>query len=776
VLALAAASLIAGLDGGAPGAMLCGHVVARGTRKPLAVASVATGGDSASTETAVDGAFCLELSPGEHHVTVSAAAYAPRTFTEQLAAGTHLEVRYALDPRGAQAYETVVRDERERTEIARTSIEGNAMREVAGTGGDPVRVTLLMPGVSAPVSGVGYPIVRGSAPSATGYFIDGVRVPQLFHDFIGPAVVHPDLVDRIELISGGAPASYGRLLAGAVDAHVARPALDGPHAEAHADLTTAGAFAEHVLEKTGTAVTLAGRASYSGWLFDALSKAHVAESTSGGRLVADFWDYQARVEQPLLGGALRLFALGSSDTFGSTTSSDPTTTLLQTLKFHRVDLRYRHPLRLGELEAAATWGWDQVGFVSDLPSLGTSFRTEHALIRQISYSARLGWSAALGHGVSVSTGVTFDHVLAQLGDSVDQTFGGTSAHFSVQTPEHTANLVGVWAQLLWRPLERLSVTAGVRADAYLVDPDVHPAGVDPRLAVAWAESDALTVHAYGGLFHQAPSYIIPVPLADITTLAAGLQEVAQLGAGFTWRPWGPLEITADAYFNDMPRVIEVSLSAQPGGVVFNPTDPRGFTVPQATITSGRGYGVDLMVRFNGRGPFFGWLTLTAQRSVRVRTFPEQPGVRGSPMVTAEVPFTFDQTLVANAVAGVRFPHGFSAGVVLHFNTGAPESGGLGSSTLVPGSVTYQGQTFDVWQPVRLDQTARLPPYFRADVRASKTWLADRFSVELYLDLLNASLQPEVLGYAYYGGLGQPLGKTTLSSFVFVPTLGLRARY
>jgi hypothetical protein len=82
----------------------------------------------------------------------------------------------------------------------------------------------------------------------------------------------------------------------------------------------------------------------------------------------------------------------------------------------------------------------------------------------------------------------------------------------------------------------------------------------------------------------------------------------------------------------------------------------------------------------------------------------------------------------------------------------------------------------VWSPVRLDQTARLPPYFRLDLRASKTWLADAFSVELYLDLLNASFQSEVLSYAYFGGLGQPLQKIANTAFVFVPSLGLRGRY
>src|SRR5262249_18273299 len=164
-------------------------------------------------------------------------------------------------------------------------------------------VMMLMPGVSAAISGIGYPIVRGSAPAATGYYLDEVRIPQLFHVFLGPAVVHPDLIDSVDFYAGGAPVKYGRLLGGAIDGHIKKPRDSGLHVEASADVLNAGGLAEGVIEKTGTSVTLAGRYSYSSWLFGLVSKA----LSPGRRLVADFWDYQGRIEQPLLGGSLRLF-------------------------------------------------------------------------------------------------------------------------------------------------------------------------------------------------------------------------------------------------------------------------------------------------------------------------------------------------------------------------------------------------------------------------------------------------------------------------------------
>lgn len=44
--------------------------------------------------------------------------------------------------------------------------------------------------------------VRGAPPGNLGYFIDGVRVPYLFRIGFGPSVIHPGLVERVELYPG----------------------------------------------------------------------------------------------------------------------------------------------------------------------------------------------------------------------------------------------------------------------------------------------------------------------------------------------------------------------------------------------------------------------------------------------------------------------------------------------------------------------------------------------------------------------------------------------
>ena len=163
-----------------------------GPAPALALASVFDADGGVLAQTDGEGRFTLTLSAGPPPLTVGASGHQKLVVTETLAAGTKLEVRYRLE-RNELTFETVVRARHDegpsRIELSRVELQ-----EVAGTQGDPFRVTMLLNGVAAIASGLSYPVVRGSQPAATGFFPDGVRLPQLYHLLAGPAVVHPDFI------------------------------------------------------------------------------------------------------------------------------------------------------------------------------------------------------------------------------------------------------------------------------------------------------------------------------------------------------------------------------------------------------------------------------------------------------------------------------------------------------------------------------------------------------------------------------------------------------
>ena len=149
--------------------------------------------------------------------------------------------------------------------------------------GEPLRAVMQLPGVSAVVSGLAYPVVRGTQPAATAYFLDGIRIPQLFHALAGPSVFNSDFIDRIDFYPGIPPARFGRLLGGAIEATSAKPkdkyqlALDTPDlwvAVFNQQYTWLQEGAPQPLEDAARAIGLHGKTASGDWsgTFDVMNK------------------------------------------------------------------------------------------------------------------------------------------------------------------------------------------------------------------------------------------------------------------------------------------------------------------------------------------------------------------------------------------------------------------------------------------------------------------------------------------------------------------------
>ena len=112
------------------------------------------------------------------------------------------------------------------------------------------------------MSGLPFFYVRGAPPGNVGYFLDGVRVPYLFHVAVGPSVVNPAMVDKVELYPGAYPAEYGRY-AGAIVAASITPPRDDWHGEGNLRVFDAGALVEGGFDGGRGTVLLGGRYSYT---------------------------------------------------------------------------------------------------------------------------------------------------------------------------------------------------------------------------------------------------------------------------------------------------------------------------------------------------------------------------------------------------------------------------------------------------------------------------------------------------------------------------------
>ncbi len=165
---------------------------------------------------------------------------------EALGAGVTLEVESRLRSSEWATWETVVRARRDDAEPLRVELSRVETHEVVGTQGDPLRVVMLLPGVTGVASGLSSPVVRGTQPSSTGFFLDGVRVPPLYPLLAGPSVINPSFIDSVDVFVGALPASVGRLLGGAV---------------VSVDRINAGAFVSASIDAWNPKVSAAARVS-----------------------------------------------------------------------------------------------------------------------------------------------------------------------------------------------------------------------------------------------------------------------------------------------------------------------------------------------------------------------------------------------------------------------------------------------------------------------------------------------------------------------------------
>ncbi|MDP2274285.1 MAG: TonB family protein [Archangium sp.] len=745
-----------------PFGKLSGQVLTRGTRESIALAQIGLeDGGITTVETDSDGRFTIELPPGPQRVLVTASGHVKRVFKENLKAGQSVQVLYRLNRTFSKPYETVVRGQVDRAELSRISLSGAELHEVAGTNGEPLRVIMLLPGVVTPASGLSYPVVRGALPAATGFFLDGVRVPQLYHLLAGGSVVHPDFIESIDFYPANAPTRYGRISGGVIAAQVAKARDDRVHFTVSPDLLQTSAFVEVPIEKTGTNITVGGHINYAAWLLAVLSQ--TGAFGEGVTPVFESWDYQARIEQKLGKGTVRLLAFGSSDLVGTRTTDPKSPSVFLTSRFHRIDLRLQQPVGPGHLEVGSFIGWETLGLYGEQ----NNERVGSFLLNRFIVTGRTSYRVELGEHFQLKAG--FD-VERQVSD-VETTIGIGAGGDLLRQPRVMGVFTGTFLEAAFFS-EQWTVVAGVRLDTWHLAPSFTMASVDPRLEVRFKPFEAVTFRGTAGLAHQSPMLLISLPVTDVGALRTGLQEVGQFSVGAVGKlPWFGMELSADVFLNHIFQARERSLSEFVTGI--SSLDDR-FSGNRF----GRAYGLELMLRLPQQGRLFGWLSYSLMRSERLRRFAiyneDQSEVTDA---TAMVPFAFDQAHSLNLVLGYQLPKGFKVSAAFHLNTGRPESGEFSSRTqrLVDDSATGR----QLWSLMPLNQVDRLPAFGRLDVRASKAIAFNTFNIEIYLDVFNVLVRPEVYGYTYgYGTEADPNvpTKTALSAPIILPTLGVKVVY
>jgi hypothetical protein len=621
-------------------------------------------------------------------------------------------VAYA-DPSGAvtanvPVQEVTVRGTRP-AEPGGEALTASEAREIPGAFGDAFRAIDAFPGVSPVVSGLPFFFVRGAPPGNVGTFLDGVRVPLLFHLALGPSVVHPALLDRVDFYPGGYPARFGRF-AGAVLSGELAPPSDRFHGEANVRAFDAGALAESPFDDGRGHALVAGRYGYPGLVLPLF-----APNTR-----AAYGDYQTRETFALTDrDTIGVFAFGSIDNLEQRDSPSAPFEEVLGMEFYRVDLRYDRALpNGGHARIAVTMGAD-------------GSRDDRTRVTDVMTAARSEIDLPIDPNLRIRAGtdVTLDHY------SLDE----SSLDYALLLyPARNDVEVGIWTDAVWSPLPGLRVVPGVRADLFdskRLDPlsaalppgfdaghldqvrnlaDTAIPTVDPRLALRLSVTSELTYVATFGLAHQRPSFFVPVPGLQMAQLNPSLQSSVQMSQGFEVTLPAQVSARLTGFVRNDSGLTDLSATCPSAEQL---ADVRSLCA--ADLVRGRSFGAELFVHRSLTRRLTGWVSYTLSRAERQASAPA-----GGAMPTW-IPSEFDRTHVLSTVAAYDLGRGWRAGARFYYDSGRPYS-----------------QT-SLGNPVAPFDGYRLPAFWRIDARLEKQWHLSRATrLSVVLEGMNVTFNKE----------------------------------
>lgn len=746
-----------------------GTVREKGTRAPVPAALLfvmETEGEALSDE---DGRFVINLpergTPAGLTLQVESPGYDPVALSLPTPPdGKTLKLDVYLTPNDDADAVTRVRERRSTADRARGMhrISGREVNEMPGTYGDPAKAIENMPGMGRVLRSQGSLFVRGARAEDTAVYVDDFEVPDLYHFTGSTSVINIPFVDSVELVPGAFSARYGRATGGLVVLHTKKLPTDDLHGMAKLDVIDGGAYVG-VPMGDDAAVGVSARRSY----MDALRWGQRAFSGTGDdvMLIPTYWDYQLKLDWDVAPGhELVVFAFGSGDRElyaldGSATAEPYEET--RDSDFARVGMRYRHLLG--------------GGFTHTLTPMVGYERRYHDVLRGYERRSRDTFEAQLRDELvwrDDSTRVAIGVDATARADYVQ--FGGAWAtpiiwelpaadidgQLRAQHYDDTVvrGTLGLYAEGTFEPLEHLSLTPGVRLDAYWYR-DVPELSIEPRVAGSYEVLEGpwgLTLRGGAGVFARPPD---PEDLVAAARYGRQLEpsKALHLQGGFE-QALGPIGTFSTTIFSIMRDHVPIHADTFPASEL-------PLASPVAMTAGQLSQGVELLLRFAASSLGYGWVSYTLARH-ELRD--------GAASFAVSYPYASegDTTHLLAFVGQMKLGWGFRLGGRYRIASGMPYTpvvGGLfdaDAGRYLPVYAAKSAARFETFQALdlRLDWSTLLP------------WL----ELSVYADLVNVhSILDPLLGNNATEDLVYTSDYSTASEvkgLPLIPTVGVKATF
>jgi TonB family protein len=733
-----------------------GHLREMGTRRDLADFPVLLPELDLMTTTDSEGNFAFRgVPPGVHRFRAVLTGFDVVEREVEVVEGEVTTIELWVRNQSYREDELVGVYHREKEEVTRRTLSVQEVRRVPGTFGDPVRVIQSLPGAARAPFGLGLLVIRGSNPEDSAVYVDGIRIPLIYHLDGIRSVINQNLIEAVDYMPGGYGVRYGRSLGGAIDVRTKRDYPEDSHElkwttdVLHSGGLLTGRLGEQPERQWGYA--LGARRSYLDLVIPFFTK------DSGFVIKPRWFDYQLkldRLETPS-GGRLGVFLFGFQDIMRVSTPDDVAQGTDQDTQgdidilysTHRLLLDWERPL--GEkldLRFTPSLGLD----INQGDFGGSLTGGQYTLLFEL--RTELPWE--LSDHLTITPGTDF--IMGPWGFDVKLPFNPeVAASFDPIGEREDWSIEDqgwAWGPDLYidadlRPLadpERLLITPGLRWTYAWIPGEYYGGGWDPRVALRWLPAERSVFKSSLGVYHQTPlpfemyrpdDVVLRMDFERATSATVGWEQ----SVGQAWT--GDLEL----FYKHLDQLLVMNNE-------FESLDDPYFM----NEGLGRIYGLEVMIRRAAVDRFFGWVSYTLSKSERI-DYPDDPD-------DTWYDFDFDQTHILVFVGGVQLPYDFEISTRVQYVTGNPW-------TPAAGGIYDIDQGYYWSYSTAAYNSERMPDYFATDVRIEKLFTFRRWQLAAYVDLLNVirGTNPEFVRYNY-----DYTEWAYVRSLPFIPNLGFDA--
>lgn len=640
---------------------------------------------------------------------VSRNGYEDRLVTLDLSQGTR-EFDVFLEPKIENDNVVVVRGVK-RKEASKKLVTATEAAKVS-PGGDPAKVTQLLPGVQT--RGFGTQVaIRGSAPEDSIYLIDDLKVPYVFHTIGGVSVLSEEMIEDVEFSSGGFGTRYGDATGGTVVLRTPAQPQSEKKTVVKVNVPIYSGIYQQTPLSDSSSVTAYARRSYLDAFVDAIVKKRSKGETQS-TVVPIFADggsiYQRRSESI----SDKVTGLYVYDGLTLVTPADFSSNENGTANVS-VDNRYgvlgwQHGRSLG-----SGWSYTVTPQVAVLKNrqdfLGNKLDldTENYSV-PMEFSSRISDSRRLFLGVEPQYGRAKVAAILPVFDEQDPFFDFESAEIIKTNHRVEFSSEAAWIEYeigggrdswMWRPGLRFNHNGYLKKQ-----------NADPRINIQIPLGQKNTLKFAGGIYSKTPEprfitkdYGNPdLDFVYSTHLVAGVET----DWDETW--------TSDLQFYGKKGHNEVT------------SDPE---LKYDNNGSSRSVGFELFIRHRPTSRLFGWLSYTYSKT-------EQRSSDTEKFHASQ----FDQRQVANLVGNYRITRDWESGGRFEYHSG---------DTYSPAENVVYNASSDRYSPrTNSSQSGarRLPAFHRFDIFAGRDALYNTWKMNTRFGVQFLSLRSQIYGLNY----------------------------